>query len=259
MPKEFESSWIARDGTVRLIAWSTVLEGKDGGVKHIIATGIDITERKRLEKTILEISGREQRRIGQDLHDGLGQHLTGVAFMSKVLEQKLSDKALPEARDAEKIVKLVNEAINKARELSRGLLPVMADAQGLMSALRQWAGEVEDIFHIQCRFQCDEPVLIRDVNSATHLYHIAQEAVNNGIKHGQAKNVRITLSARDGDGTLVVHDDGRGMMAFPASPSGMGLRIMSYRANMIGGSFEIGRTKDGETTVTCRFPIRNPA
>ena len=258
--KEFESRWLTWNGATRLIAWSTTaLESRDGVVKHIIVTGIDITERKHLEKAILEISGREQRRIGQDLHDGLGQHLTGIAFMSKVLEQKLSDKSLSEAAEAEKIVGLVNQAINKTRELSRGLLPVMADEQGLMSALKQRAAEVEDLFHIKCTFHCDEPVLIYDVNSATHLYHIAQEAVNNAIKHGCAKQIAICLSARDGEGALVVQNDGLELPAPPESPSGMGLRIMGYRANMIGGSTEIGRGADGRTAVTCRFPIRKPA
>ena len=110
----------------------------------------DITERKHLEKTILEISAREQRRIGQDLHDGLGQHLTGIAFMSKVQEQRLAEKGLAEAAEATRIVSLVNEAINKTRELARGLLPVTSDAHGLMSALKRWAAEVEDLFHISC-------------------------------------------------------------------------------------------------------------
>ncbi len=257
-PKEFERNWVTRSGTTRLIAWSsTILEGKDGTAKDIIATGIDITERKRLERAILEISGREQRRIGQDLHDGLGQHLTGIAFMSKVLEQKLSDRESPESAEAAKIVKLVNEAINKTRELSRGLLPVMVDAYGLMSALKQMAAEVEDLFHIPCAFQCDEPVLVQDVNSATHLYYIAQEAVNNAIKHGQARRILVALSAGEGEGTLVVEDDGRGILNSAAGHSGMGLRIMSYRANMIGGGSEIERNAEGGTTVTVRFPLRN--
>ncbi|MGH9354080.1 MAG: sensor histidine kinase, partial [Terriglobia bacterium] len=112
-----------------------------------------VTERKRLENTILDISAREQRRIGQDLHDGLGQHLTGIAFMSKVLEQKLEERSIPEAAEAAKIVKLVNEAINNTRELARGLLPVVSEAHGLMSALQQWANEVEDLFRISCWFQ----------------------------------------------------------------------------------------------------------
>jgi PAS domain S-box-containing protein len=257
-PAEFESSWLTWNGTTRRIAWTTtVLEGKSREVHHIIATGIDITERKHLEKAILEISGREQRRIGQDLHDGLGQHLTGIAFMSKVLEQKLSEKALPEAAEARKIVTLVNEAINKTRELSRGLLPVMADEQGLMSALKQMSAEVEDLFQTSCRFDCEDPVLVRDLTTATHLYHIAQEAVNNAIKHGQAKHITISLAARDDEASLEVRDDGPGIPELVPAYSGMGLRIMSYRANIIGGSCEFGRNAHGGTKVICTFPVRN--
>ena len=177
-----------------------MLPGNDGAPTYIIATGIDITERKHLEKAILEVSGREQRRIGQDLHDGLGQHLTGIAFMSKVQEQKLMEKSLPEAGDAAKIVKLVNEAIYKTRELARGLLPVVSDAHGLMSALQQWAGEVEDLFGVSCRFECFAPVLIHDDTVATHLYYIAREAVNNAIKHGHASQIVIRLGRRSGTG-----------------------------------------------------------
>ena len=116
----------------------------------------DISERKRLEKTVLDISEREQRRIGQDLHDGLGQHLTGIAFMTKVQEQKLAERQIPEAADAAKIVQLVNDAILKTRELARGLLPVVSDAHGLMSALQLYAAEIEDLFGIACRFQCED-------------------------------------------------------------------------------------------------------
>ena len=163
LASDYEGYLVKRDGARRWIAWSsTVLPGSDAAPAYIIATGIDITERKHLEKTILEVSGREQRRIGQDLHDGLGQHLTGIAFMSKVQEQRLMEKSMPEAGDAAKIVTLVNEAIHKTRELARGLLPVVSDAQGLMSALQQWASEVEDLFGVSCRFQCFAPVLIHD-------------------------------------------------------------------------------------------------
>ena len=124
LQSDYECQWLAHDGTRRLIAWSgTSLPGGNGTPAYVIATGIDITERKQLEKAILEISAREQRRIGQDLHDGLGQHLTGIAFMTKVQEQKLKEQGLPYAADAAKIVKLVNEAINKTRELAKGLSP----------------------------------------------------------------------------------------------------------------------------------------
>ena len=139
-----------------------MLPDSEGMPNYIIATGIDITEREQLERALLNISAREQRRIGQDLHDGLGQHLTGIAFMAKVHESRLAEKQLTEAADAAKIVRLVNEAIHKTRELARGLLPVVSDAQGLMSALQLWAGEVEDLFGVSCKFQCETAVLIHD-------------------------------------------------------------------------------------------------
>jgi two-component system CheB/CheR fusion protein len=215
----------------------------------------DISDRKRLEKTVLEISEREQRRIGQDLHDGLGQHLTGIAFMTKVQEQKLAERQIPEAADAAKIVQLVNDAIRKARELSRGLLPVVSDAHGLMSALRLYAGEIEDLFGIACRFQCEESVLIHDVPMATHLYHISQEAVNNAIKHGHAKNILIRLFAGECEGTLIIKDDGAGIERPLAPHTGVGLHIMNYRAGIIGGTLKVRRDQSRGTVVTCRFPI----
>jgi len=217
----------------------------------------DISERKRLEKTVLEISEREQRRIGQDLHDGLGQHLTGIAFMTKVQEQRLAERQIPEAADAAKIVQLVNDAIRKTRELSRGLLPVVSDAHGLMSALRLYATEIEDLFGLTCRFQCEEAVLIHDAPMATHLYHIAQEAVNNAIKHGHAKNILIRLFSGDRQGTLVIKDDGAGIER-PVTPhAGVGLHIMNYRAGMIGGNLEVRREQPHGTAVTCRFPMNS--
>lgn len=215
----------------------------------------DISERKRLERAVLEISEREQRRIGQDLHDGLGQHLTGIAFMAKVQEQKLAERDIPEAVDAAKIVDLVNDAIRKARELSRGLLPVVSEARGLMSALRRYAAEVEDLFGIPCRFQCENTVLIHDAPMATHLFHVTQEAVNNAVKHARAHRIDIQLFSTEHEGTLMVKDDGVGIQR-PSSPhAGMGLHIMDYRAGMIGGTLEIRREHPQGTTVTCRFPI----
>jgi PAS domain S-box-containing protein len=258
-PNEYEGYLVRRDGERRLIAWSsTLLPGHDGNLASVIATGIDVTERKHLEKTILEISGREQRRIGQDLHDGLGQHLTGIAFMSKVQEQKLMERGVPEAGDAAKIVNLVNEAINKTRELARGLLPVVSDAQGLMSALQQWAGEVEDLFAVSCRFLCFTPVLIHDDTVATHLYYVAREAVNNAIKHGHARQIVIRLAADQQQGALTIQDDGYGISSIVPGNKGMGLHLMNYRARMVGGSLEVQRVPTGGTMVTCLFPILPP-
>jgi PAS domain S-box-containing protein len=254
-PHEYETPWMTRGGKQRTIAWSTtVLPGVSEAAPYVISSGIDITERKHLERTILEISTREQRRIGQDLHDGLGQHLTGIAFMSKVQEQKLAEKNLPEAGDAAKIVNLVNEAIHKTRELARGLLPVVSDAEGLMSALQQWAGEVEDLFALSCRFHCFTPVLIHDDTVATHLYYIAREAVNNAIKHGHARQIVIRLAVLQHQGTLTIQDDGYGIGDITPSTKGMGLHLMNYRARMVGGSLQVQRIPTGGTIVTCLFP-----
>jgi len=217
----------------------------------------DISERKNLEKTILEISAREQRRIGQDLHDGLGQHLTGIAFMAKVQQNKLAEKNAPEAAEAAKIVELVNDAISRTRQLSRGLLPVVSDAHGLMSALQFHAGEISHLFGVKCSFECPQPVLIEDAALATHLYHITQEAVNNSIKHGHAGSIVIGLSSQSGRGTLVIRDDGSGIAEPLARGSGVGLQIMNYRSGMIGGTLEVHRQGPaGGTVVSCLFPIR---
>jgi PAS domain S-box-containing protein len=253
----YESDLIIRDGTRRRIAWSTTILPAHGATPaYVMASGIDVTERKRMERAILDISAREQTQIGQDLHDGLGQHLTGIAFMSKVLEQKLASAGLQEAADARKIVTLVNEAIHRTRELARGLVPVVSDSDGLATALERWAREVEDLFGITTRFECPEPVPIADVAAATHLYHIAQEAVNNAVKHARASHLVLSLVRRDDLGILTVEDDGIGLRGEARGDTGLGLHIMGYRANMIGGSLELRRGAGGGTLVSCRFPLR---
>jgi PAS domain S-box-containing protein len=249
---------IARDGRVLWFQCEAKMIRRDDGRPWFIhGVGFDITERKRLEETILEISSQEQRRIAQDLHDGLGQHLTGIAFMSKVLQEKLTDQSLPEAAEAAKIVQMVNQAIDNTRQLARGLHPVAAEGAGLMSALKKWANEVEDLFHIRCRFYCDRSVEIHDVNVATHLYRIAQEAVNNAIRHGKSQEIMIRLSAKNGSGTLTIRDNGTGFTRNPGSQPGVGLSIMNYRADMVGGSLKVEPNEDHGVIVTCMFPIRS--
>jgi signal transduction histidine kinase len=177
--------------------------------------------------------------------------------MSKALQQRLEAQGLPEAVEAGKIVTLVNEATEKTRELSRGLVPVVAGADGLMASLQRLAGEVEDLFSVSCQFVCDVPVLLDDVVAATHLFHIAQEAVSNAIKHGRATRIVVALSALDDSGRLAIEDNGVGIPRMPTSRSGMGLHIMGYRASMIGGSLEVSREPRGTgTLVDCSFPIQ---
>jgi PAS domain S-box-containing protein len=234
-----------------------MIRHEDGRPWFIHGVGFDITERKRLEEAILEISAQEQRRIAQDLHDGRGQHLTGIAFMSKVLEDKLSDAALPEAREAAKIVSMVNQAIEHTRQLAHGLHPVPAETGGLMSALKKWAVEIEELFHIHCRFQCERPVHIPDANVATHLYRIAQEAVNNAIRHGKSQNIVISLTTKNGAGTLTIKDDGTGLLSDSTTSPGVGLGIMNHRANMVGGSLKVQANEGRGVSVSCVFPVRN--
>ncbi len=249
---------LARDGRVLWFQCEAkMIRREDGRPWFIHGVGFDITERRGLEETILEISAREQRRIAQDLHDGLGQHLTGIAFMSKVLEEKLSDKSLPETIEAAKIVKMVNQAIENTRQLARGLHPVAAEPLGLTSALKSWVNEVEMLFHIRCSFQCPKPLPIHEANAATHLYRIAQEAVNNAIRHGKSRNIVIGLSGKSGTGTLTIEDDGEGFPKKQEGQPGVGLSIMNYRADIIGGSLKVQPNESRGITVTCVFPVRS--
>lgn len=229
---------------------------EDGKVSLLISEGRDITERKGLEKEIVEISHRERQRIGRDLHDALGQDLTGIAFLSKVLAQKLEAKSLTEAADAGEIARLVNQGIIHTRALARGLCPVGLQAEGLMTALKEVASDVSNIFDISCEFIYNTPILIHDNDVATHLYYIGQEAVTNATRHGKAKHVVIVLDKVDGRIVLTVKDDGGGLPENVDESTGMGLRIMNYRARMIGGSFEVGRDEEWATIVTCSLPDR---
>jgi two-component system CheB/CheR fusion protein len=214
----------------------------------------DITERKQLEKEILEISDREQRRIGQDLHDGLCQHLAGIELMSQVLAQKLETKSKAHSKQVMDIASHVRDAISHTRSLARGLSPVTIESEGLMSALLELATNTEKIFQIQCRCDFDEPVAIHDHAVATHMFRIAQEAVSNAIKHGRARKIVITLKNLPGRIRLNISDNGTGLKKQSPNHKGMGLRIMQSRASMIGGSMAIDSKPEGGVSVTCAVP-----
>jgi len=213
--------------------------------------------RRRLEREILEISEREQRRIGQELHDSLGQQLTGIAILTKVLEQKLQRKALPEAASAKEIASLVNQAVEETRQLSRGLHPVALDENGLMSALQSLAVTTQRVFRVSCTFRCDSPVLVRDASTAVHLYRIAQEAVTNAVRHSGPQNIIIDLSSQDQQATLVITNDGQDFPEELPKHAGIGLQMMGHRAEMINGSVDIRRAPSGGTQVICRFSVES--
>jgi signal transduction histidine kinase len=211
----------------------------------------DISARKKLERQIAEASDREQRRLGEDLHDGLCQHLVSTAFAARRLAAKLGDRSLPEAEDAAEIAELLGAAISQARDVSRGLCLVPLEAGGLASALEEFATQVRSRHRIACQFveQASIPALEETVG--TNLFRIAQEAVNNAIKHGQAKQITVTLSADPRQIWIEVEDDGIGFRAEVAPGRGMGLHMMNYRARMVAAAFNIGPRAGGGTRVTC--------
>ena len=217
----------------------------------------EIAQRKRLEQEILNISEREQGRIGRELHDSIGQQFMGIAFMMKVLEQKLVDKLPREASDAVEIRKLVNQAMDQTRGLAKGLHPIDLDAGSLVEALQELAATTEKMFGVSCVVKCDRPVPIDGAEMAAHLYRITQEAITNAIKHGKARSVRVELAHSGDKNVLTIENDG---LDFPEEPgargTGMGLHIMHHRADIIGASLDIRRAVGDGTIVSCSFQDR---
>ncbi|MGN6369208.1 MAG: PAS domain-containing sensor histidine kinase [Phycisphaerae bacterium] len=248
-----EVAALKKDGTIFPIelAVSEVRVGSDLAFTGIIR---DVTERKRLEKEILEISEREQRRIGQDLHDGLCQQLTGIAFLMQALQQKLAATDTAEAQQASQISSLLKEAVTQARNLSHGLYPVDPQPDGLMVALRELAATVRSVFNIDCTFRCPAAVMIADNSIATHLYRIVQESVQNSIRHGKASIVTIELLTTRNGVQLSVSDNGVGLPAGEQLRPGMGLRTMNHRAHVVGAKFNIDRLPKGGTRAVIDLP-----
>jgi signal transduction histidine kinase len=204
---------------------------------------------------VLEVSNREQQRIGSDLHDGLGQELTGIALLLRGLESR-AERDSPELSLAiEEVALLVNDAIFTTRALARGLAPVTFDRGGLALALEELARRLSAMFRINVRCEADETV-DRGLESANalHLYRIAQEAVTNAAQHGIAGNVEITLCCDGERGLLRIEDNGSGFNPAVQHSKGLGLRIMHYRAQMMAGSLRIESASSRGTIVSCWFP-----
>jgi signal transduction histidine kinase len=195
---------------------------------------------------------RERQRTGRELHDGIGQQLTGIAFMVETLGQKLSEKSLSEeASYAEKINKRIGHAAEQTHTLAKGLQPIDLERNGLAFALQELADDTEQLFNVSCTFTCEEPVDAPGITVATNLYRIAQEAITNAIKHGKARSITVALAGSEEALTLRVDNDGSAFPAGEAPGKGMGLSIMRYRAEMIEGSLDIREGDDGGTSVTC--------
>jgi PAS domain S-box-containing protein len=215
----------------------------------------EIAERRRLEREVLRVSEFEQRRIGQDIHDGLCQQLAGITYLTQSLEtEPCKDHRLMRSRLG-KVRELLQKALADAREVAHGLSPLHLESGGLSDALRELARTTRKNHGIDCRFLCPRPVLVDDVARATHLYRIAQEAVHNSLKHGRAKTIRIGLRTANGVLRLRVEDSGRGLRKSGQVRHGLGLPSMGYRARALGGQFEIGKRPGGGVIVTCVAPL----
>ncbi|MBN2456952.1 MAG: PAS domain S-box protein [Sedimentisphaerales bacterium] len=253
--RSFEAQRLTKEG--RLIdVWITVttLTDEAGNLVAVATTERDITERKRLERELLAIREKEQRLIGREMHDSMGQMLTGIAIKSKALELNLKSKSLRESADAADICELANEAIVQTRRLARMLYPVEIETGGLVSALQGLASNTKELLKIACQFKCNDTIPIRDPVTARHLYRIAQEAITNAARHGKTKKIRIELTSAKGKTTLKVANDGKDFPRNFAKKKGIGLKIMEYRAKMIGGILDVGRGRKGGTIVKCSFP-----
>lgn len=221
----------------------------------IVSMGLLEQQLKRrdvLEREVLEISEREQRRIGQDLHDGVCQQLTGIALLSRSLSSKLENPLAAEAAD---IVHWINECIEQTRQVTRGLHPVPSDPAGLMQALRELAENVGTMGKLSCQFICPRAVAIPDPHVATNLYRIAQEATQNALRHAAPERIEISLIYGEEFIQLKVADNGAGLVKNKKS-NGMGLEIMAHRAQAIGGSLEVHPGAVRGTVVTCTLPLK---
>jgi signal transduction histidine kinase len=222
----------------------------------------EIAERKALEAELLLSSEERRRTMGRDLHDGLGQQLTSIAFFGATLHQQLADQGRPEATISQRIVDLVNQSIETVRAISRGLYPAALESAGLSEALAELAENTSMINRINCRFTEGTPLGNSDPLVAINLYRIAQEALNNAIKHGNAKTLSIELGEANGYCRLIIEDDGTGFQVSDIPDSsqidrgreGMGLRNMQYRAGLLGGVFSLNRNPHGGSTAAVIFP-----
>lgn len=228
-----------------------------GGETCIISVFADVTQQKRLEREILEISERERRQIGQDLHDDLQQHLIGIEAMGKLLTNRLDVHHSQEADISRDIVDLIRKAITKTRSLARGLCPIYLDENTLEPAIREFAAHIRDIFGVSCRVFIGKSVSIKDNITAAHLYQIIQESVNNAVRHGRATSIEIRMVLQNHLLRLSIADNGTGIPDENGKKKGLGLKIMNHRARMIGGEMAVQKNSKGGATIQCLVKLKS--
>ena len=236
-----------------LMRWKGLHQTLEAGVRERTRDlTAEIAAREELESKILTISEREQRRIGCDLHDVLCQHLAATALAAKVLEERIAGSAAVEAGH---VVRMIENGMTIAREMARGLTLVLSGNDNLCVALEELVAKTREHFGIECLLSSGDARLSLDDFRAIHLYRIAQEAINNAIRHGKAARLIVTLSRVGDRGILTVQDDGSGMPDQQAPSSGMGLRIMRHRSRMLGGQLDIYEEAARGVTISCSFPV----
>jgi PAS domain S-box-containing protein len=231
---------------------------ESGEAVRFLGVAFDITRRKQLEREalqreVLAMTAREQRQIGQELHDGVGQELTGLGLMAQSLTQRLPEAAV-EKRVALRLLAGLDSLHQKVRELSRGLIPVHVESRGLAAALDDLAARTTEASGVSVTAECPDWVEVPDHATATELFYIAQEAVSNALRHGRPRNIHLTLLTVPDGLRLHIKDDGLGLPDGLEQSDGLGLRIMRHRAGVIGGVLQIGPLQGGGTVVTCTLP-----
>ncbi|WP_395745268.1 PAS domain S-box protein [Prosthecobacter sp.] len=248
-----EVTLIGKDGRRHVVALSSIItKTPEGTVDRIIVTGTDLTERNRLQKEILKISEQEQARIGHNLHDGVGQTMTGVATLIGALADELTGA---QHESAARIHHLMQDAIQEVRHMSHSMSPASVKNRGLGGALHLLAETIRTNHRTTCTCAVNPDIKIDDQEKETHIYRIAQEAANNALRHGHPASIHLSLQRLGkSEAVLKIEDDGSGLGKRPHQHAGIGLRVMDYRANLIDGSLKIQSLKTGGVSVTCRFP-----
>ncbi len=247
---------LRKDGGEREIEWyDALLKDSSGKLIGLLCTGIDVTDRLRLEQEVVNASEEERQRIAQDLHDDLGSHLTGVDFRLKALTTRLLKQGNEKEADYCRAVQnLVQDAVRKTRCIAKGLHAVGGHPEDLKAALKEMVESIRDTSNTHCQLRCPQPVLIPDSILSNQLYRIAQEAINNAVKHSESTRITVSLSESEDKISLSVTDNGTGFDRLEHGSQGLGLHIMKYRTAAIGGFLNISRRKSGGTKVVCKIP-----
>ncbi len=253
--KEYDVIETLGKGTKRWVQANIYpVKDESGNIHTVVLMHEDISERKRLEREILEIEERERQRIGHDLHDNLGQQLAGISYKIGSLKKTLEEKLIPEAEAAARIKFLIDNAKEHVKNLSRGLSPMVGKrGEGLIEALKELVSRAEEIFNISCVLKYDETIPVHDGTMIVHLYRIAQEAITNAVQHAAPEHIEISLKKEHDKITMMIKDNGTGIPEISERNNGMGLQIMKYRSNMIGALMDIQPDINGGTLVTCIF------